>query len=123
MKTTSKEMGILLTDQFIQENPVQVIVKRRPKVVTSAGGFRRGDPVPLAPQTFRKVEINLRTALSARTTEDGAVVVPSFMLVTPWNADIKNHDRMVIDDKDCEIVTVGFASLLMRKTAEVYQHG
>lgn len=109
------------TEAFINERPIEVIMRRRAKVATTAGGHARGPEVPLPPVTVRKVAQGRIGALTERTTEDGRTVVPTAVVIAMPTADIKRGDHFTFNDIDHEILFVNDTPE-WRLSAEVLEH-
>lgn len=120
MKTTDISIGENLTRQFIDEEPVDVIMIRRTKTPTSAGGYKWTNPVPQAKQTMRKLRAKAEGA--RRVTSDGKVIVPSAILVGVLDANIRRFDLVGIDDVTHEVVWVTRRETMGRTIAELVQH-
>lgn len=123
MTTTNAALASAITEAFIAENPRQVVLIRRAKVATTAGGFTWGAPVNQAAQTFRKIEARVSGAVGdSKSTGDGDVIVPVFMLVCPLNANIQRDDRLFIDNKEYKVGKLHKRDLFGRTVAEVMEH-
>jgi len=120
--TTTQEIHDSNTRAFIDENPSEVVVHRRVRQKTSAGGFVWQVTALLPPQTMRKVSAGRVGAVVSRTTEDGRTVVPTYTMIGVANADIQRGDLAEIGEDNFEVVWVnrspGWAC-----RAEVIGHG
>jgi len=94
------------TRMFINERPVNVVFERIAKVSDGQGGWVKTPLATLPPQTVRKVATSRLADLSSRTTEDGAVVVPSAYLIGMPDLDVQRYDKVAIDGVPHEVVYV-----------------
>lgn len=124
MKTSSDVLGRRITTQFIAENPVDVVVTRRTKQATSAGGFKWVNPVDLTPQTMRRVLPNRVSSSEGnrRTDSSGRTVVPTANLVGQIDADIDRFDLVDLSGIPHEVVWVTRRDIFARTVAEVVQY-
>lgn len=122
MVTTSTSLAVILTDQFIKENPDNVILRRRSRVATSAGGWAQGPTVEQPEQTFRKIPVGRVSAGANITTPDGKVVVPNFHLVCPLDANIQKDDVFTMDGMEYRVSEVIRRELFGRTVAEVIEN-
>lgn len=108
------------TKAFIEQNSDLIVIRRRPRISDGAGGHTWGAEAALPAQTARKVGQGRVGALTERTTEDGAVVVPTAVLVCMPGADIQRFDHFTLGDTDHEVVWVNTLPE-WRITAEVVE--
>lgn len=90
------EAGVRQTQAFIDVNPVEVVVTRKAKVPTPAGGFKDGPPAPLPPQTMRLCAEQRMKSDQVMATSDGALDNPPWMLVALPGADIRKGDDVAV---------------------------
>jgi len=83
---------VALTQMFIDQRPIDVVLQRSAKVSDGQGGWTKTPLTTLPPQRVRKVATARLADLTARTTEDGAVVVPTAYLVCMPDVDIQRYD-------------------------------
>lgn len=121
-QTTDADLAYVLTLQFIEEKPSEVIFQRRSRTQTSAGGFKLGEPTYLPKQRIRLVP-GLVYADTVRTTSDGREIRPSQSLVAKYDADIENFDLFEVDDDEYEVVWVKRKELFQRTVGEVWRRG
>jgi hypothetical protein len=124
MRTTNDDLAAKITTQFIEENPVDLVMVRRTKEATGAGGFRWTNPTPQAVQTMRVVLPN-RSATNEggqRTDSSGKVVVPSYLIVAQLDANVERFDLVDIDGLQHEIVWVTSRPLFGRVVCEAVRH-
>ena len=94
------------TQMFIDERPIDVVFQRVSKVSDGQGGWTKSPSAPLPPQAMRKVATARLADLSARTTEDGAVVVPSAYLIGMPDVDVQRYDKCELYGVMHEVVYV-----------------
>lgn len=94
------------TQRFIDERPVDVVVKRTQRQATAAGGQKRVPLADLAPQKVRITELLRAQATTQRTTEDGDVVIPSHVAVAMPSADFQRKDTFTAYGELWEVVYV-----------------
>jgi hypothetical protein len=106
MSALTDDLHLTQTRTFVEQNPVDIIVQRTPKVSDGKGGHRNGTPVDLPVQTVRKVGSSRITADKTFTTSDGLLVVPSATLIGLPDLDFQNGDQFTIGTTKFEIVGV-----------------
>lgn len=109
-----------LTKYFIAADPISLVLTRTPKVSDGAGGLKNGTPVALTAQTVRLIP--LQDATQQRTTADGKQVLPQYMLMGEYNADIARGDTFVIAGRRYEVVFV-LQNKQYEVKSEVYYRG
>lgn len=124
MKTTSDDLAANITTQFIEENPANLVMVRRTKEATTAGGFRWVNPTPQPVQTMRIVLPNRAAASEGnrRTDSSGNVVVPNYLIIGQLDADVQRYDLVTIAGLQHEIVWVTSRPLFSRVVCEVVRH-
>lgn len=85
------------TKRFIDADSRAVVLTRTPLVPTGTGGARPGVAVPLAAQTLRLLPQAASTA-TERRLPDGSVVVPTWVLLGEYTADLKRGDTFPLPD-------------------------
>lgn len=125
MKTTEVSLGEVVTRQFIDENPIEVVFTRRTKTPTASGGYTWTNPQQIQPQRVRKVIPDRQAATQGirRVTEDGTVIVPSALLIGMIDLDVQRFDLATIDGKIHEVVFVTRRPIFQRTVVEVVQYG
>jgi hypothetical protein len=84
---------------------MEVTLKRKVKAPDGAGGTT-STPVTLDPQRVRLISRDTVAGAQQRTTVDGKLVTPAYVLLAEYDADIKAGDSFRIDTADYEIVFV-----------------
>lgn len=118
--TTSPAIARAISQKFINENPKAIILERRPRAATTAGGWKLGEPVPQEVQTMRHIPGRMY-AESVRTTANGREVHPTFTLVGMIDANIERYDRYTLDGQEYEVVWIERKNMFGRTVAEVWQ--
>jgi hypothetical protein len=109
-----------LTRSFIAADSLSLALTRTPKVSDGAGGLKNGTPATLTAQTLR---LNpLQDAVQSRTTADGKQVLPQYMLMGEYNADLDRGDTFTVDGRRYEVVFV-LQNKQYQVKAEVYYRG
>lgn len=103
------------TQQFILENPAEIVFTRNTPVSDGMGGFTT-DPTPLEPQTVRVIQ-TVSAQATERRTISGEVTTPDMKVLAEWDADIEVGDTFKWQTMDVEVVWV--VVLPYEKTAEV----
>lgn len=89
-----------LTKEFIEDNPDDVVLMRRTKTTTAAGGFKWSASSPLAPQRGRLVMSSNRGDKIERTLPDGKVVLVQGTLIFLPGANVQVGDLLDIPEPD-----------------------
>lgn len=95
-----------LTELYIKQRPVSIIVKRTTKVQGADGGWTKSAPVALAAQHGRIVELLRAQATERRTTDEGDIVIPTHILVTMPDADFQRKDTFIAYGELWEVIHV-----------------
>lgn len=94
------------TKMFIDQRPIDVVFERVSKVSDGEGGWTKTPLATLPPQQCRKVATSRLADLSARTTENGSVVVPSAYLICMPDVDVQRYDKCELYGVPHEVVYV-----------------
>lgn len=121
-QTTSLAVAVNITRQFIDEHPLEVVMGRRNRTPTSAGGWTLGSPVDQLKQTIRLISGRMYVD-TVRTTAEGRQVHPTHTLVALFGANIEKFDVFSIGGDDFEVVWVEDKELFGRKVGEVWKNG
>ena len=81
------------TDYFIGADPMRVELVRPVKVSNGHGGFVEGAPLVLPEQKLKLIPQNRH--VDARQVAEGAVALPSYVLMGYWDADVQAGDYFV----------------------------
>lgn len=104
------------TEQFIGENPTDIVLTRRTKSPDGAGGSVLGPPTPLLTQRVRLVETVSSAAIERRTSA-GEVIRPDYKMLMEWDADVLVGDTLTYNGLRMEVVWV--VLMPYEKTAEL----
>jgi hypothetical protein len=94
------------TQRFIDINPAEVVIDRRKRVKTPAGGFVWEHVDFLMPQTIRILRSGNKGDAIKRTTPDGRVLIVSAKGMAMPGADIQDGDLFDDGDEHWEVVGV-----------------
>jgi len=89
---------------FIEADARDVILMRSPRTDDGAGGFVVGTPVPVGPQRLRLLP--QEDGATERTTAEGESATPQYMLMGPWNANMKRWDEFTLDGIRYQVVYI-----------------
>lgn len=87
----------LNTKRFIAADARSIVLTRTPLVPNGTGGTRPGAVVPVAAQTLRLLPQAASTA-TERRLPDGSLVVPTWVLLGEYTADLKRGDTFPLPD-------------------------
>lgn len=104
--TLDTSLHLHQTQAFIDERPIEVVITRKEKVTTAAGGYRWANPEALPPQVMRLVEMLRIQGRESRMDSDGKLVVPTHIAVMMPDSDIQIHDSFPAYDGTWEVVWV-----------------
>lgn len=100
MSTLTTPIHLRMTEWFIDQNPITVAVKRRPRVANGTGGWTLGaETTPVAALWARMVPVSLVEGLTSIVSEDGEVVRVSGTLVCMPDVDIRVGDYFTLSGK------------------------
>jgi hypothetical protein len=102
--TTEIALRTEQTRAFIDAEPIDLALTRRPWIPDGAGGFKRGPATLLPALTLRLVSPN--TQLPMRRTVDGRDAQPIYTLLGMPTDDIQNGDTFTVDAVRYEVVFV-----------------
>ena len=85
------------TKKFIDEDPRAVVLMRAPRLPTGTGGARRGAAVAQPVQTMRLIP-QAETTSTERRLPDGAVVVPTWVLLAEHTGNMLRGDELSLPD-------------------------
>lgn len=92
------------TRAFIDAEPIDLALVRRPWIPDGAGGYKRGPVQNIPAQTLRLVSPN--TQLPLRRTVDGRDAQPIYTLIGMPTDDVSNGDTFLVDGIRYEVVFV-----------------
>lgn len=92
--------------EFINADPIDIVLTRPTLTATAAGGFIRGEPTVLTRQRFRLVPFKRRLSSTQSTTQMGNVSVLEYVLVGRWNANIRRDDEFTMNGDNYRVVSI-----------------
>jgi hypothetical protein len=93
-----------LTLWFLKADGRNIVLQRRTRTPDGAGGTLVGEPVSLVPQCFRLLP--QEDGATARTTAEGEIATPEYMLMGRWDANMQRFDEFVADGRRYQIVFI-----------------
>ena len=104
---TERRIAIRNTREIIDGDPIDVIVVRRPKVATAAGGSTKGTPLSLPPQRIRLVPLSGNVWDRSRQQADtgNMLGVVKHLLAMP-DANFQKDDTFWYNDQHWEVVHI-----------------
>lgn len=111
--------------EFINADPADIVIKRRPKVKSTAGGYTLGAEVALPSQRFRLVPFKRR--LTHGTTAgggagEGRVASLPYVLVGRYDADVQPEDYFDYNGLRYEVLSLE-PNRTIRTAAELIEKG
>lgn len=106
MSSVAERFHVKQTNEFIKENKSVVVLHRRRREATAAGGKIWVDDGDVLPQEMRVVQTGNLSDTTSRTTADGRVVKINARGVFKPGADVEVGDLFDLDDEHWEVVTV-----------------
>lgn len=103
--STNDGINRMLTETFIADNPIDILLQRTSLTADGSGGFHQTKSPLASPQTFRKVTQATSTGVQ-RQTLDGTLVAPDYVLIGSYDADIQRGDQFYIEDQQYLVVFV-----------------
>lgn len=91
------EVHYKITEAFIDDNSNDIILERRERIQTTAGGFKWQKVADLAPQKGRIVVSAQRGDAVSRTLPDGNILDISATLIFLPGADVQRGDLFLYD--------------------------
>lgn len=89
---------------FIEADAVWVDLLRAERTDDGAGGFLVGEALPVGAQRLRLLP--QEDGATARTTAEGETATPEYMLMGPWNANMKRYDEFELNGVRYQIVYI-----------------
>lgn len=94
------------TQMFIDERPIELALVRSTKVSDGEGGWTKTSPTTLSPQRVRKVAQGRIADTTQRMTSDGALVIPTAVLIAMPDFDVQRYDTFTLDGIPHEVLWV-----------------
>lgn len=106
MSTVAERTHEKITEAFIDDNPADIVLTRRKRVQTTAGGFVWVDVDPLLAQKGRMVFSSNKGDNLTRTLPEGQVVDVTATLVFAADADVQRGDKFTYEGTDWVVGSV-----------------
>ena len=110
------------TQMFINERPVMISFVRTVKTSDGQGGWTKTTPTTLSPQRVRKVAQGRVSDTTQRVSSDGAVVIPTSVLIGMPDLDVQRYDTFLYNGVPHEVLWVTRLPE-WRTSAEVVERG
>ena len=94
------------TQMFIDERPIMLAFLRTVKTSDGQGGWTKTNPTPVSPQRVRKVAQGRVSDLTQRVGIDGALVVPTAVLIGMPDLDVQRYDTFIFEGINHEVLWV-----------------
>lgn len=108
------------TEAFIDENPIDIVLKRSVRTKTSAGGWVMSAPMELLPQRVRLVSMQAYL-VDRRLGPEGDVTVPRFTVIGLPTVDMKRNDTFEYEGDTYRINRVN-TTPPWAKRGEAFEH-
>ncbi len=108
MSKTQNEINKKITQQFVKDNPISIVLTRKVKTATPDGGWTYSNPSTIPAQTFTLIKSagsNSGLGLTSNVNEEGQVYSYSHVLVGE-NSDVQRYDTFVLNGKTYEVLQV-----------------
>lgn len=99
-------MSRRLNKAFMNYDPLEIVLTRKAKVDTGAGGWKWAEPTNLEPQLFRMTPFKRRLGLGETNTPDGDITASQFLLMGKVGADVAKGDTFKVDNDNYIVVKV-----------------
>lgn len=120
MPTTTRELHLIQTLQFIEANPTYVTLHRFSRIADGAGGMKPGTEEVLGAQYCRVVH---QTRPMPRVTEDGRTVLIDKVIVGTDDLDVAVGDTFTYADRKYQVINAFDEPGWHRRVAESIHHG
>lgn len=90
--------------EFIRADGQMIDLLRPERTDDGAGGFITGEPIPVGAQLLRLLP--QEDGATARTTAEGETATPQYILMGPWDADMKRFDEFQIGTTRYQVVYI-----------------
>jgi hypothetical protein len=107
--------------EMLRRDSELIILNREEKISDGGAGYIYGPPATLEAARFKMVTPT--TQLPERRSLDGQAIVPEFLLVGRWDADVRRGDWFFIDGIKYEVIFIHEPRNGYEVTAEVAYRG
>lgn len=97
---------LALTEYFIDQNPVNVVIRRQSYIPDGKGGRKKDSVRTLPSQRVRKVGTARILGSENQVTSDGDIEVPQASIIAAYDADIQKGDEFTIGHSNFMVVKV-----------------
>lgn len=94
-----------LTAMFIEADPLELQLMRSTRTPNGSGGYKVSAPAPVGGLQRMRL-IPLQDGAPERTNADGKEVVPQYMLMGSFDADLQRWDSFTLNGERYQIVFV-----------------
>lgn len=91
------------TKEFIDADPLEILLTHHSRVDTDDGGFTRDDSPHIGTQVFRLIPQT--DVMPLVQTPDGVQLQPGYVLLGEWNCDMRRWDTFTLNGIDFVIVS------------------
>lgn len=91
---------------YIAADPVQISFTRYPRVDDGAGGWIKGLPVTIVPQTMRLVPYKRRLSSLTDMVTAGEIPNVQYSLIAFYNADVERYDEFELEGEAMKVIGV-----------------
>lgn len=107
MRETELRIHRANTTAFISENPTQISLRPNLRGRTAGGGFNEQPGTPRPEQTFRVIELGMRTAPPLLRGQNGTQREARYWLLGEHDAVVALHDSWTTEDgREWEVVEI-----------------
>lgn len=112
--------------QMIEDDPTEVVLRRRERVEVPGGGWRWADPVdgtPLKPQTVKLIPFKRRMTQFLVGTELGPMADLPYVLLGYHDMDIQKDDLFTFEGGEFEVKTLDLSEPEIKLAAAIDYYG
>lgn len=97
---------------YIAADPQEIVFTRYPRIDDGAGGWRKGTPVQVGPQTMRLVPYKRRLSSLTDMVTAGEIPNVQYSLVAAYNADVERYDEFELHGEAMKVIGVEPKSMI-----------
>jgi hypothetical protein len=91
---------------YIAADPQIIVLTRYPRIDDGAGGWRKGTPVEVGPQTMRLVPYKRRLSSLTDMVTAGEIPNAQYSLIGQYNADVERYDEFDLHGEWMKVIGV-----------------
>lgn len=110
-------------DALIRSNPLSLVLVRHARVEAPGGGYRKGEPTNIVPQTVTLIPFKRRMTEFMVNTELGDIPNLEYVLLGYYNTNIMRGDTFTYNGEQFEVDQVEFEKDIRVAAAIIYQGG